>query len=128
MNEIMKGIDAARLSAVAVDADGTMEGRYLFAEGFLGFGGHFPGFAILPAVVQVLTVVMLVGECGGRRQRLVAVQDAKFLNPVHPGQELLVRCKSRLVRGSLLHDAQISVGGVTAATMLLDLAPAGEAR
>lgn len=127
MNEIMKGIDAARLSAAA-DADGTMEGRYLFAEGFAGFAGHFPGFPILPAVVQLLTVAMLVGECEGRRQRLVAVQDAKFLSPVHPGHELSVRCKSRLARGRLLYEAQIAVGGATAATMLLDLAPSGEAR
>ena len=123
MNEIMKGIDAARLDA-GTGADGTMEGRYLFTEGFAGFAGHFPGAPILPAVVQVLTAVMLVGECEGRRQRLVAVQDAKFLNPVLPGQELRISCKSRMTRGRLLYEARIAAGEAVAATMLLELAPA----
>lgn len=126
MNEIIKGIAAARLGAAASDAEGAAEGRYLFTEGFAGFAGHFPGFPILPAVVQLLTAVELVGETKGRRHRLVAVQDAKFLNPVFPGQELLVRCSEKTVRGKLLHDAQITVDGVPAATMLLDLAPAEE--
>ena len=69
-----------------------------------------------------MTVVTLVGDALGRRQRLVAVQDAKFLNPVRPGQELLVRCKTRTVQGRLYHDAQLSVGDTTAATLLLELA------
>jgi len=122
MNKISQGIAAASLCAATTDAAGTIEGRYLFEEGFAGFDGHFPGFPILPAIVEIMTVVTLVGDALGRRQRLVAVQDAKFLNPVRPGQELLVRCKTRTVQGRLYHDAQLSVGDTTAATLLLELA------
>ncbi|HBA88210.1 MAG TPA: 3-hydroxyacyl-ACP dehydratase [Geobacter sp.] len=122
MNEISHGIAAAALCAATTDAAGTIEGRYLFEEGFAGFGGHFPDFPILPAIVEIMTVVALAGDALGCRQRLVAVQDAKFLNPVRPGQELLVRCKTRTVQGKLCHDAQLKVGDTTAATLLLELA------
>lgn len=126
MNEIQQGIAAAGLGAASVDADGTLRARYLFGEGFAGFAGHFPGFPILPAIVEILTVVWLVGEGSGRRQRLVAVEEAKFLTPVRPDQELLVRCRPRQVRGRLLHEATLTVGEVTAATLLLEIAPEEE--
>ena len=122
MNKILQGIAAASLGAARTDETGTLEGRYLFAEGFAGFAGHFPDYPILPAVVEILTAVVLVGEGAGRRQRLVAVEDAKFLSPVRPDQELLVRCRQRTVKGKLLHDAQLTVGGTVAASLLLELA------
>lgn len=125
MNEIMQGISAAALGKVTVDDTGTMEGRYCFPDSFAGFAGHFPGHLILPAIVEILTVVSLVGTQAGSRQRLVAVDDAKFINPVHPGQELLVRCCPRTVRGKLLYDARLTVGDTTTATLLLELAGTG---
>lgn len=123
MNEIIKGIKAASLTAVTTDADGTGEGRFLFPEGFVGFAGHFPGFPILPAVVQVMAAIYVAGEAKGERQRLVALQEARFLNPVHPGQELVVGVRSRVVKGRELIDAKVTAAGTTAATLLLELAP-----
>jgi 3-hydroxyacyl-[acyl-carrier-protein] dehydratase len=122
MNEILQGIAAASLGAATTDETGTVEARYLFPASFAGFSGHFPDYPILPAVVQILAAVALVGEGAGRRQRLVAVEDAKFLNPVRPDQELTVRCRTRSVKGKLLHDAQLSVGEATASSLLLQLA------
>jgi 3-hydroxyacyl-[acyl-carrier-protein] dehydratase len=126
MNKILQGIAAASLCAVRTDETGTLEGRYLFTGEFAGFAGHFPDYPILPAVVEILTVVALVGEAAGRRLRLVAVEDAKFLSPVRPDQELLVRCRERSVKGKLCHEAQLTVGGTIAASLLLELAPFGE--
>jgi 3-hydroxyacyl-[acyl-carrier-protein] dehydratase len=123
MNKIMLQISAARLGAITRDATGTLEGRYLFTDRFAGFDGHFPGHPILPAIVEILTVVSLVGEHSGCRQRLVAVEDAKFLIPVRPDQEILVRCRPRTVKGKLLYDAQLSFGESTTATLLIELAP-----
>jgi 3-hydroxyacyl-[acyl-carrier-protein] dehydratase len=126
MNEILQGIAEAKLCAVTTDDSGTLEGHYLFTELFAGFGGHFPENPILPAIVEIMTVVSLVGEQKGNRQRLVAVEDAKFLNPVRPNQELLVRCRPRTVKGKLFYDAQLSVGDTATATLLLDLSCTGE--
>lgn len=126
MNEIAKGIAAARLGDARTAEPGIYEGRYLFTKNFTGFGGHFPDFPILPAIVEILAVAALVGEWKGCRQRLKAVEDAKFLNPVRPGQELLIRCRQRTVKGRLLYDAQLTVGETTVAHLLLDLARFGE--
>lgn len=122
MNKISQEIAAALMGVITTDDSGTMEGRYLFNAGFAGFAGHFPEQPILPAIVEIMTVVSLVGESTGCRQRLVAVEDAKFLKPVLPGQELLVRCQQRTVKGKLLYDAQLTVGETTTASLLLELA------
>lgn len=126
MNRIAQETAAARLGEIVGNADGGFEGRYLFPEGFAGFDGHFPNFPILPAIVEIGAVVALVGEAKGVPQRLVGVQDAKFLNTVHPGEELTVSCRTRSVQGRELYDARLTVGATTVSTMLLDLAPAGE--
>lgn len=126
MNRILQGIAAAAHGTITTDEAGTLERRYCFADSFAGFAGHFPEHPILPAIVEILTVVSLVSEQTGCRQRLVAVEDAKFLNPVRPDQELLVRCRQRTVRGKSLYDAQLTVGGTTTATLLIELSPAGE--
>ncbi|HEY3307628.1 MAG TPA: hypothetical protein VGJ93_04165 [Desulfuromonadaceae bacterium] len=122
MNKIMQEIDAALLGTVTTDDTGNMEARYLFTDSFCGFSGHFPGHPILPAIVEILTVVSLVGKHTGCMQRLMAVEDAKFLTPVKPDQELLVCCRPRTVKGKLLFDAQLTVAGTTSASLLLELA------
>lgn len=122
MNKISQEIAAALMGAITTDDSGTMEGRYLFTAGFAGFAGHFPEHPILPAIVEIMTAVSLVGEQAGCRQRLVAVEDAKFLKPVLPGQELLVRCRQRNIKGKLLYDAQLTVGETITASLLLELA------
>ena len=126
MNKIMQGIEAAALGCATSDDDGTVTGRYRFPDSFAGFAGHFPGHPILPAIVEILTVVSLVSRHSGQRQRLVAVEDAKFLNPVTPDQELLVSCRQRTVKGKLLYDAQLTAGETTTATLLIELSAAGE--
>ena len=126
MNKIEQGIAAAALGAITTDDSGSMQGRYLFPADFVGFSGHFPGHPILPAIVEILIVVVLVGERSGCPQRLVAVEDAKFLAPVSPEQEILVRCRSRVIRGKSLHEAELSVDGTMTASLLLELSPATE--
>lgn len=126
MNRIAQETVQARLGEIVGNADGSFEGRYLFPESFAGFAGHFPGFPILPAVVQIRAAVALVAEVKGLGQRLVAVQDAKFLNTVHPGQELTVSCRTRAVHGKELYDLRLTAGEVTVSTLLLDLVPETE--
>lgn len=126
MNKIIQGIDDASLGPVTTDDTEAFEGQYCFADSFAGFAGHFPGHPILPAIVEIMIVVALVGEKMGCRQRLVAVDDAKFLKPVLPGQKILVRCLPRTIKEKLLYSAQLTVEDTTTATLLLDLVCAGE--
>lgn len=126
MNKIVLGIAAASQGTATTDSSSMMEGRFVFADSFVGFDGHFPEHPILPAIVEIMTVVSLVSERSGCGQRLVSVEDAKFLTPVRPNQELLVQCRQRTIKGKLLYDAKLSVGEATTATMLLDLASYGD--
>lgn len=127
MNKILQGIAAAKRGSATTDAGKTLEGRYCFGDTFVGFAGHFPGHPILPAIVEILTVVSLVSEHTGCRQQLIAVEDARFLHPVQPNQEILVRCRQRSVKGKLLYDAELTVGETTTATLLIELSSTGEA-
>jgi 3-hydroxyacyl-[acyl-carrier-protein] dehydratase len=126
MSKIMQGIEAAALGCTTSDDAGTVTGRYCFPNSFTGFAGHFPGHPILPAIVEILTVVSLVSRHSGQQQLLIAVEDAKFVHPVSPDQELLVRYRQRVVKGKLFYDAQLTVGETTAATLLIELSAAGE--
>lgn len=121
MNEILQGIKGAALDAVTINESGSFTQHYRFDDRFVGFDGHFPNAPILPAIVQIMTVISLAGEESGCRQRLVSVEDAKFLVPIRPDQELLVECCRKIVRGKTLHDAKMSVARNTAARFLLEL-------
>jgi 3-hydroxyacyl-[acyl-carrier-protein] dehydratase len=126
MSKIVQQISVARIGAVTTEASGDFAGRFLFSEGFAGFDGHFPEHPILPAVVEIMTVVSLVGEKTGVRQRLVAVEEAKFLIPVRPNQEILVSCRTRNLKGRPVYEARLTVENTTTATLLVELADAKE--
>jgi 3-hydroxyacyl-[acyl-carrier-protein] dehydratase len=126
MNELLLGIDAAALDAVTCDETGFFSRRYCFNDRFAGFSGHFPGYPILPAIVAILTVVSLAGVQYGAPQRLIAVEDAKFLAPIRPNTEVLVECRRKNVRGRILHEAKLTVGGTSASSFLLELSGAEE--
>lgn len=128
MNELRKGISSAALEDIAPGGPGAASRRYRFGEDFVGFSGHFPGNPILPAFVQVLTVISLAEEHAGRPLRLAEIRSAKFLFPVPPGKDVLFRYRRSGEPGERLYDAAVSVDGKTAATFLLRLAEAGDGR
>lgn len=84
---------------------------------FPGFAGHFPGYPVLPAVLQVLAAQVLVEELRGRPLRLTKLERAKFLRPVRPGESLQVDC--RLRKGNW--EARLAVEGELAATFAMTL-------
>ncbi|HEY5996307.1 MAG TPA: hypothetical protein VIU29_04760 [Candidatus Deferrimicrobiaceae bacterium] len=126
MNALRAGIAASAVDAIAIVGPGTVARRYRFAPGFPGFSGHFPGEPILPAIVQLMTVVSLAGEHAGIPLRMAAVRAAKFLAPIRPDEEITVRCDVKTQDGMRLCDATLTVEGRTAATALLHLADPGE--
>lgn len=65
------------------------------AAGFIGpdhpcLAGHFPGHPVVPAVVLLDFTARALGEALGRRVRVTAVPQAKFLSPLAPGQPFTV--------------------------------------
>ncbi len=121
MNRVKQEIMAAAIDRIMIDEENGISRRYTFRESFSGFSGHFPGNPILPAIVQLLTVITLIEEHAGVEQQLILVEDAKFQNPVLPDQELLIRCHQRSIRGKLLHEARLTVDNRPAATFLIQM-------
>jgi 3-hydroxyacyl-[acyl-carrier-protein] dehydratase len=122
MNKLKQGIMASAVDKIINEpASQSVTRSYCFTKDFAGFSGHFPGNPILPAIVQILTVVSLIEEHTGREQQLLSVEDAKFLNPVLPDQEIQVRCRQKTIGGKLLHEAKLAVHEKLAATFLLQM-------
>ena len=119
MNELM--IDAVKKSAVGpAQITGTaITGKYLFKDDFIGFSGHFPGYPILPAVVQLIAAQCLIEEQKGHGLVLFSVQNAKFLKEIRPGDEISVRCSDIRFRGEPGSRVEILSGKKIAASFIM---------
>jgi 3-hydroxyacyl-[acyl-carrier-protein] dehydratase len=126
MNELARAVAASVAGDVATAEPGTAARRYLFAPDFPGFSGHFPGDPILPAIVQMMTVVSFASDRAGTPLKIAAVANAKFLSPIRPDEEVLVRYRKVAEEGKTLHDAALTAAGRPAAAFLLHLVPAGD--
>lgn len=112
----MKQAIAAAGTELRREAEGGARVFCLPAD-FPGFAGHFPGYPVLPAVLQVLAAQVLVEELRGRPLRLAKLERAKFLRPVRPGEPLRVDC--RLRKGNW--EARLEVQGEPAASFSMTL-------
>lgn len=83
------------VSNVAQDAE-TWSADLVFDAGAPYFGGHFPGFPVLPGVVQLGMATHFAGLFLRRELTLDAVKKMKFTNVVTPG----VRVRLTLARKS----------------------------
>ena len=91
------------------------------------FQGHFPGHPVMPGVLIVEALAqasgLLIGLSGthaGRDDRifyLAKVDNARFLKPVVPGDQLRLEVQlKRLIRGMGIFTARAVVDGKDAAT------------
>ena len=87
MDNLRSAIRESALGPVKETEKGTWVRSYCFAPDFIGFSGHFPGYPILPAFVQVLMVLTMAEEVKGRRLQVLTLERAKFQKEVFPGQE-----------------------------------------
>ena len=82
---------------------------YTFAPDFIGFSGHFPGYPVLPAFVQVLTALTMAEEVRGRPLELISIIKAKFRIEIHPGGEVEVQYRERTIKGEAGIEATLTV-------------------
>jgi 3-hydroxyacyl-[acyl-carrier-protein] dehydratase len=119
MNRIKREIVASAVApAQFVDPD-TIARTYVFDPEFIGFSGHFPGYPILPAFVQILTATTLAEERIGAPVELSSVKKAKFMQEIHPGQEIVVECRERLIEGAFRCEASIMLGDKVASKLVM---------
>ncbi len=71
------------------------EQSFRFAPDFLGFSGHFPGYPILPAVLQVLLAQMVAEALFAQPLRVISLTRAKFVRQLRPAEKIDVRLDCR---------------------------------
>jgi 3-hydroxyacyl-[acyl-carrier-protein] dehydratase len=99
------------------------------------FQGHFPEQAVLPGVflievaAQLAAVLIAVGSATAMRPGyLAAVREFKFIEPVVPGDRLVIRVHSLVEQGAMTRvNAEVLRDGAPAATGVLWLTYGREA-
>ena len=56
--------------------------------GHEAFRGHFPGYPILPGVIQVDWAIRLGAEAFGHLGEFLGLSDLKFVAPILPGERI----------------------------------------
>ncbi len=122
MDNLRSAVRESALGPVKETEKGTWARSYCFAPEFVGFSGHFPGYPILPAFVQILMVVTMAEEVKGRSLNVSALERAKFQKEVFPGQEIMAQYREGITKGKTKLEATLTVAGNQAASFLLVLA------
>lgn len=115
--------EAIRKSALGAVREGgdAAERDHSFPGDFPGFDGHFPGFPILPGVAQIQAALVLAEEWRGVPLRLAAVESAKFLLQIRPGETVTVQVREKRRGDRLFLDARLMRDGELAASFTLTL-------
>jgi 3-hydroxyacyl-[acyl-carrier-protein] dehydratase len=125
MNNLIDAIKSSATGQATKSADSITLG-YRFSEDFIGFSGHFPGYPILPAVVQLIIAQSLIEEQKGCELEFSSVQNAKFLHEIKPGEELEITCTDFIVKEAPGSKVQIRSGSTIKASFILTFQRKGE--
>jgi 3-hydroxyacyl-[acyl-carrier-protein] dehydratase len=126
MSRLQQAIVESAQECTRTPETGGVERTYRFAPEFLGFAGHFPGFPVLPALVQVLTAVSVAEALAGCPLGVETVENAKFLIQIAPGDPVTVFVKERLSGGKRTVDARLTVPKGLASSFRLSFADRAE--
>ncbi len=80
---------------LAMAAGGVAEAVGRLGSDHPYLNGHFPGDPLLPAVGQLRLVEEALSLAQPDEPRIVAVERARFLNPVRPGAQIAVRVEEQ---------------------------------
>lgn len=125
MNQVRRETISSAVGDMKVTEQDSVEKSYCFRPDFIGFSGHFPGYPILPAFIQIMTALTLVEEHKRCRMELKGVEKAKFSIPLHPEQEIQVSCRYRQGKDPVMCDIRLSIAEGLASSFRISLEKAG---
>jgi 3-hydroxyacyl-[acyl-carrier-protein] dehydratase len=126
MDKLIDTIVKSELDMIKEDDPVEITGRFCFKRGFIGFSGHFPGYPLLPAVIQLLTAQILVERQKGCRIKVTLIEKAKFLSEIRPGDHITVKCADVTADGNQKSKVIITSGDKTVSSFTLNFSPLKE--
>jgi 3-hydroxyacyl-[acyl-carrier-protein] dehydratase len=119
METIKNAISKCALDDLSFLENSVVRRSYRFHPDFVGFSGHFPGYPILPAFIQVITVLALMEELKGHELILESLEKAKFYIEIKPEMTIEVTCRERFRLGKPAIEASLRVDGKLASAFSL---------
>jgi len=92
LTSLKKAIQAASDQALKWEGDHGIAQSFCFPPAFIAFRGHFPGNPLLPAFVQIRMAQAMLESAEQAPLQLERIDNAKFREPLPPGQSVHVRC------------------------------------
>jgi 3-hydroxyacyl-[acyl-carrier-protein] dehydratase len=117
LNEALKGSAIGKIEPS--DTPGWFVKSFCFGPEFLGFRGHFPGYPIVPAFVQVLMSLVCMEELKNVALEMSALDNAKFQRELKPGVVITVEWRELPDRPYLTFQVRIKDGKETASSFLI---------
>ena len=125
MTELKRAILEAAQGEPDFSEPGVAERAFRFDARFLGFAGHFPGYPVLPALVQVMTAATVAEALLAVPLTFASLENAKFHLQIEPGMDVSVRCQERQPPGSRAVDVRVTVARGLASSFRLTFAADG---
>ena len=103
---------------IELDPGKSAVGVRSFSRAEIFFMDHFPGFPIVPGVLQVEMIAQVGGKCiraanPGILTVLSSVKSAKFRKSIEPGDQAIIKAEVELIRKSYsVVRGHIEVNGV----------------
>ncbi|MEZ4601634.1 MAG: hypothetical protein R2940_17735 [Syntrophotaleaceae bacterium] len=119
MSRLKRAIGRAAVTDAEIDQEGGISRTFRFPSDFLGFAGHFPGFSIVPAIVQVMAAQHLPEHLMATGMRLREVKNAKFFLQLRPEQDIKVQCRFQPGEDECRVEARLTCEQGLAATFTL---------
>ena len=126
MKKLTYAIEKSAVGSAKKDNPSGIRREYCFDNNFPGFSGHFPGYPILPAVLQLMLGQLLVEEQKGYKIRVTSIEKAKFLSEIKPDDLITVQCVDADTKESQRSKIKISSGAKPVSSFNLYFCPSKE--
>jgi len=128
---IRSEIEKTALADIEISCPGSGSQQFCPTADFIGFNGHFPGYPILPAMLQVLFGILVSERILEKKLTLKKLDKAKFMAQIKPEETIVVTSKITQTspgetgtETGIKAKVTITAAGKKAASMTLLLEPA----